>query len=200
MDMAEQFAADCLNRQSLRTERFTKNEMRVSKTPDYRVFKNADLVAYCEAKHVQYDEWLEKQLVQAQPLQLIGGLRHDPIFNRLTAHIHTAHKQFIAVNPRYDHPNILVLANSDRHCTFVGDLLGVLTGNFYGASGAVEPIFKEYSDGRIMFEKMTIDVYVWWNDWQEVERPKMWFWRNSQHYANVSALLGSDPAAHPKVS
>jgi hypothetical protein len=160
--------------------------MRASKTPDYRVLKSADLVACCEAKHVQYDEWLDKQLVDAQPLQLVGGARHDPIFNRLTTHTHEAHKQFIAVNPRHDHPNILVFANSDRHCTF-SDLLGVLTGNFYGAGGVVEPIFKEYSDGRIMFEKMTIDVYVWWNDWQAVER--LWFWRNSQHYANVSALL-----------
>ncbi len=200
MDVAEQFAADYLKRQSLRTERFTKHEMRVGKTPDYRVFKNADLVAYCEAKHVQYDEWLDEQLAEAQPSQLVGGSRHDPIFNRLTAHIHGAHKQFIAVNPRHDHPNILVFANSDRHCTFVGDLLGVLTGNFYGAGGVVEPIFKEYSDGRIMFEKMTIDVYVWWNDGQPVEQPRLWFWGNSPHYANISALLGSDPAQHRKVS
>jgi hypothetical protein len=196
MDAAEQFAADYLKRQNLRTERFNKEQMRVSKTPDYRVFKDADLVSYCEAKHVQHDDWLDKKLAEAQPLQLVGGPRPDPVFNRLTTHIHTAHKQFIAVNPDHVYPNILVFANSDSHCTFASDLRGVLTGNFYGAGGVVEPIFKEFSDGRIKYEKMTIDVYVWWDEWQSIERPKLWFWRNSRHYANVSALLGSDTAAH----
>ena len=174
--------------------------MRVSKTPDYRVFKEADLAAYCEAKHVQYDRWLDEQLAEAQPLQIVGGLRSDPIFNRLTAHIHTAHKQFIAVNPAHDCPNVLVFANSDRHCTFTGDLLGVLTGNFYGEGEVVEPIFQQFSDGRIMCEKMTIDVYVWWDTWKSDQRPRLWFWRNSQHCADTSTLLGSDPATHRKVS
>src|SRR5580692_9805742 len=127
MDAAEQFAADYLKRHNLRTERFNKKQMRVSKTPDYRVFKGADLVSYCEAKHVQHDDWLDKKLAEAQPLQLVGGPRPDPVFNRLTTHIHTAHKQFIAVNPDHDYPNILVFANSDAHCTFTNDLLGVLT-------------------------------------------------------------------------
>jgi hypothetical protein len=54
MDAAEQFAGDYLKRYDLRTGRFRKREMRVSKTPDYRVFKEADFVAYCEAKHVQH--------------------------------------------------------------------------------------------------------------------------------------------------
>jgi hypothetical protein len=200
MDAAERFAADYLKRHDLRTERFKKGEMRVGKTPDYRVFKEADFVVYCEAKHVQHDDWLDKKLAESRPLQLVGGLRPDPIFNRLTAHIHTAHKQFIAVNPDHAHPNILMFYNSDRHCSFTGDLLGVLTGNFYGEGGVVDPIFKEFSDGRIKYEKMTIDVYVWWDSWKGDQAPRLWFWRNSQHYANASALLGSDPAGHRKVS
>jgi hypothetical protein len=53
MDEAEQFAAHYLKQHGLRAERFSKEETRVGKTPDSRVFKHTELVAYCEAKHVQ---------------------------------------------------------------------------------------------------------------------------------------------------
>lgn len=198
MDVAEQFAGDYLTKLSLRPERFSKQEMRLGKTPDYRVFQRSDLVAYCEAKHVQNDDWLEEQLKGTRPLQIVGGPRPDPIPNRLTSHIHTAHKQFIAVNPNHDLPNILVLANSDRACTFHGDLIGVLTGNFYSEGGSVEPVFEQFSSGRIKYEKATIDLYVWWDSWKS-DRPRRWFWHNTRHYANVCALVGSSPAAHRKV-
>jgi len=72
MDTAEQFAEEFLLEQSLRPERFSKEEMRRGKTPDFRVFKQTGLVAYCEAKHVQHDDWLEKKLENAQPMELVG--------------------------------------------------------------------------------------------------------------------------------
>ena len=152
MDLAEQFATDYLQQFGLRSERFSKQEMRVQKTPDFRVFRNTELVAYCEAKHVQHDDWLDKQMEGARPLQIVGGSRPVPIFNRLTAHIHHAAQQCAAVNPDRRYPNLLVLANSDKHCTFHGDLIGVLTGNFYGKGGVVEPIFEQYANGRIRNE------------------------------------------------
>ena len=196
MDAAEQFAEAYVKQRDLRTERFLKAEMRLKKTPDFRVLKEGELVTYCEAKHVQQDTWPDDLLETVQPLEVVGGPRPDPIFNRLTAHIHTAHKQFIAVNPNHDLPNVLVFANSDKQCTYKGDLLAVLTGNFYGDHGEVEHIFGQFSDGRIKFEKMTIDAYVWWNCWKEGLKPSLWFWRDTQHYKTVSLLLGSDPAAH----
>lgn len=198
MNAAERFAEDCLKNLSLRPERFSKQQMRSGKTPDFRVFKETDLVAYCEAKHVQHDDWLDDQLKTAPSLTLVGGSRPDPVLNRLTGHIHKAAQQFIAVNPKRLYPNILVFANSDTVCTFHGDLIGVLTGNFYGASGVVEPIFNEYANGRIREEKMTIDAYVWWDCWKNAQ-PRIWFWRNSPHYASICSILRSDPAAHRKV-
>jgi hypothetical protein len=200
MDEAEQFATDYLKQRNLRTERFSKEELRSGKTADFRVFKQAQLVAYCEAKHVQRDEWLDEKLRDAEPLELVGGSRPDPIFNRLTAHIHKAAQQFAAVNPNHDCPNILVFANSDKSCTFSGDLRGVLTGNFYAEDGTVHPIYANFSNGRIMYEKSTIDAYVWWDEWRNAPKPSIWFWHNSQYYASVSSLLGSDPSAHRKVS
>jgi hypothetical protein len=157
MDIAEQWAEDYLKKLSLQPARFSKQEIRQGMTPDFRVFKQRGLVAYCEAKHVQRDDWLDEKLEAGQPspdgLRTVGGLRSAPIFNRLTAHIHKAAQQFAAVNPNHDFPNILVFVNSDSHCNFKDDLVGVLTGNFYGKGGVVEPIFEPFSNGRIMYEK-----------------------------------------------
>src|ERR1035441_7478237 len=158
MNLGEQFAIEFLARHGLHTERFNEVEMRRSKTPDFRVFKDSTFVLYCEAKHVQYDQWLDMQLADAEPLEIVGGARHDPIFNRLADHIHTAAKQFDAVNHGRKFPNILVFTNSDRQCGFP-DLLSVLTGNFYSENGAAEPIYKAVSEGRIREEKLTIDLY-----------------------------------------
>jgi hypothetical protein len=173
--------------------------MRQSKTPDFRVFKDSVFVLYCEAKHVQYDEWLDKQLENAQPLEIVGGSRHDPIFNRLADRIHDAAKQFDAVNRDREFPNVLVFTNSDTHCGFP-DLLGVLTGNFYAESGALEPIYKGVSEGRIRDEKLTIDLYVWFNERRgSQQKGSVFFNDGSKHYAALCTLLGSDSAEHRHV-
>jgi hypothetical protein len=66
MDLAEQFAAEYLARYSLGAERFSKAELRLGKTPDFRVFRDNALVAYCEAKHIQEDDWLAERLAMDQ--------------------------------------------------------------------------------------------------------------------------------------
>src|SRR6516225_8956261 len=100
MDTAEQFASDFLRMHGLRPERFRKEEMGLSKTPDFRVLREMELVAYAETKHIQHDDWLDKQIKDAEPLEIVGGPRPDPIFNRLTTHIHNASQQFASLNPK----------------------------------------------------------------------------------------------------
>jgi hypothetical protein len=195
-DIAEQTAISFMEQHGLRCERFSPEEMRKSKTPDFRVWREAELALYCEAKHIQHDEWLVRHLDNAPPLQFVGGARPDPVFNRLTDRIHEAAKQFNAVNPDEALPNVLVFANSDHQCGFP-DLISVLTGNFYAEGGAVEPIYKQYSEGRIKEEKYRIGLYVWHDDWRGgSQKPKMFFTRGSRHYITICTLLGSDPTHH----
>ncbi|HEV3040556.1 MAG TPA: hypothetical protein VHA33_22525 [Candidatus Angelobacter sp.] len=138
----------------------------------------------------------DKQLDNAPPLTLVGGARPDPVYNRITTHIHNAANQFKALNPNREFPNVLVFTNSDHHCG-MPDLMSVLTGNFYSDSGSVEPIFKEFSEGRIREEKHTIDLYVWHDDWPQAKHPEKFFWNEgSAHYKPLSSLLGSDPERH----
>ena len=190
MEASEQVAEKFFQQVNLRAERFTKQEMLRSKTPDFRVFRAQELTLYCEAKHAQRDEWLDKLLAEAQPLELVGGLREDPIFNRLSAHIHEAAKQFNAVNPNHEYPNVLFLTNSDNHSN-IYDLTAVLDGNFRSADGELCPIYKQYSEGRIKNEKFSIDLYLWWNDW--MNKPPQRVWLPSMHHGRLCELLGCAP-------
>jgi hypothetical protein len=188
MNYAEQFAEKYLRAHDLRPERFSKAEKRQGKTPDFRVCRGNAVVLYCEAKHVQRDQWLHRQLREAQPLELVGGLRLDPIFNRVSNHIHEAAQQFNAVNSDRAYPNLLVFANSDRQCG-AEDLRSIMTGNFYAQGGAIEPIYTQYSEGRIRNEKFLIDAYIWWDDWKPTEKFTRFLWANSSHKETIKALL-----------
>lgn len=188
--MSEQAAEAFFRQAHLRVERFTKQEMLRSKTPDFRVFKARELVLYCEAKHAQREEWLDKLMTAAEPLELVGGLRGDPVFNRLCGHIHEAAKQFNAVNPNRTHPNVLFLTNSDIHSD-IYDLTAVLDGNFRGSDGELHPIYRQYSEGRIKTEKYTIDLYLWSNDW--MNKPPQRVWMPSVHHNRLCELLHCAP-------
>jgi len=64
----------------------------------------------------------------------------------------------------------------------------------------VDPIFKQISEGRIREQKLTIDLYVWLNEWKgKQQKGTLNFNAGSKHYAALSALLGSDPPNHRRV-
>jgi hypothetical protein len=174
MNAAERFAEEYFKRHSLRPERFKKKEMRSGKTTDYRLFNGTELLAYCEAKHIQRDDWA-------------GGLRPDPVFNRISNHIHEAVQQFNAVNPDRAYANILVFANSDCMCD-ARDLDSVITGLFRAACGEDEAIYAQYSEGRIKKEKHMIDLYIWW-DTQSPDKFTRFFAKESPHKEILKQLL-----------
>lgn len=189
-DPDEKRIAAYLSDRSLSTSRFSKGERRGGKTPDFRVLKNDSKVAFCEVKSVVRDTWLDRLLAKAAPGNIAGGLRSDPVFNRLTDDIHTAVKQFDAVNPNCEAPNILGLVNHDKNCGFL-DLLAVLTGNFYGTEGPY-PIYRQFSEGRIKDDKSRIHAYIWLDDFRPT---RVLFSRtHSEHHINLCALLGFDEA------
>lgn len=160
----------------LRCKRFTKEERRRQKTPDFRVYLNEDFAFYCEVKEVAEDPWLL-------------GERPDPIFNRLSDDIHEGVKQFDGVNCDLKHPNVLALVNNDRMCGSL-DLLCVLTGHLLTKKGW-EPVYIKYSQGRIRDEKYRIDLYLWFDSFKA---DKVIFTRRNQaHFKRLCSFLGIDP-------
>lgn len=188
MEADEEKVKGYLEKRGFICERFSKQEMRTGKTTDFRVFLNGEFVFYCEVKSIREDRWLDQLLEDAGPGQLVGGARNDPIFNRLTADIHDAVKQFDAVNPDQKFPNVLALVNHDDMCRFNDALLGILTGNFYANNGTVHPIYRQFSQGRIKGEKRKVHLFIWLDD----HKPDRLLFSHThdQHHANLCSYFG----------
>lgn len=146
----------------LTVERFSKEKRKIDKTPDFKVMRDKELVAYCEVKSPR-DDWLIEQLDDAEPGETVGGARHDPIFNRLARLIEKAASQFDAVNPEREVPNIVFLVNHDV-ASHAGDLYETLTGLFPASDGSRHATMKKVSEGAIEGAKLRVDLYVWYNN------------------------------------
>lgn len=134
----------------LRIEEFKEAE-KTGKNPDFRVFKGNRFAFFCEVKTISPDErW---------------GILHDSTFNMLTNKIHTAIKQFNAVNPQLEYPNVLAFVNHDRRRGWM-DLYGVLTGGSLADGGGHPLIYLKFSEGRIRDEKEQIHLYIWIDDFK----------------------------------
>jgi hypothetical protein len=174
---------------ALRCEQFSKEEMHESKTPDFRVYQGSEMAFFCEVKSAAEDEWLNRQLDSAPAGMLVGGARHDPIYNRIENKIHEAIKQFDAVNPIQAHPNVLVLVNHDRHAD-KSDLEAVLTGSIPLQGGGRLHGFTNYSHGRIRDDKFRIHLYLWLD---EALNGKFFLFseRIPTHYAKLKDLFSA---------
>lgn len=139
--------------------RFPHTETQTGKTPDFRVMRGEDLVAYCEVKSPN-DPWLDEQLDTAPPGSIVGGLRDDPVFNRLSRHLAKASKQFDAVNPHRTAFNILAYVNHDDASNF-NDLVETVTGYFHAESGRRFASMLELANGRLLEPKRKIDAILW---------------------------------------
>jgi hypothetical protein len=145
----------------LALRRFAREETLATRTPDFRVFQNDELVGFCEVKSPR-DDWLDDQLDIAPPGQIVGGARPDPTFNRISRHVEKAASQFDAVNPDKALFNVLVFVNHDDTSCYA-DLRETLTGMFYANDGTQHPTMMHIAEGRIREAKHRIDLYVWIN-------------------------------------
>lgn len=127
-------------------------------TPDFRVLRNSDLVAFCEVKSPN-DPWLDNLAGGAEPFRFVGGSRSDPIFNRLSRQVKKAASQFRAVNADRSILNILAIVNHDD-ASHIGDLLETLTGQFHAADGERIPTMPHMVE-RLGEDRTEIDVYLW---------------------------------------
>ena len=188
---AEKIVKDFLSKYGLESEKFSKEEMRNGKTPDYRSYKDGKLFCYCEVKNAQKDMWLDEKLENSEPFEIVGGLRNDPTFNRLSAHIHKSRKQFDSVNCEEKIPNILVFYNEDERSGFL-DLMGVVTGNFYTEGGQVIPAYKNISEGRVKNDIEKIHLIIW----LDAHKPYGFLFNtiNSKFKSELCSVFGVDPA------
>jgi hypothetical protein len=179
---------------------YSKQEMRDGKTPDFRLSRGGKEVALCEVKSFQRDAWLEDQLKKAAPGELVGGLRPDPTFNRISNAVHTAFKQFEGVNPDHRLLNILFLVNHDTGAgndasVSYKDLIRTLTGFEDPLNGRFDLTCAQFSEGRISREKGRIDVYLWMDVTKQGSLGKVrYLFGNPDSRQMACDLLRLDPA------
>jgi hypothetical protein len=191
MNRDEEQIRQLLNNHGLQPERFSSQEKNRGKTPDFRVVKDKDLRFFCEVKSIEKDRWFEMQRQDAGSGVIFGGGRNDPIYNRLTADIHTAIKQFDAVNKGVQYPNVLAFVNHDDMCGFQ-DLIAVLAGRAFTESGQALPIFQKFSEGRIREEKERVHLFIWLDDFKP-ER-LLFSQTDLNHHQALCKLFGQNPA------
>lgn len=166
MDKDEQQIVGLLQKKGLQAREFKKKEKDKSKTPDFRVFKDKKLIFFCEVKSIARDDWMERSVAGAPPGRIVIRGGDDPRFNRISNKIHEAIKQFEAVNPNSEYPNVLAFMNHDDMCGWL-DLYGVVTGNFLAEGGKKYKIYDKYSEGRLKGEKFKIHLYIWKDEFKE---------------------------------
>ena len=192
MNSDEERICELLDSHGLSPERFSKEEMRQGKTPDFRVSHDGEFLFFCEVKSIDKDIWLDKQLDAAPPGVIVGGSRNDPIYNRLTDDVHSAMKQFDAVNKDIRYPNVLSVVNHDDMCGFL-DLIAVIMGYALTDDGGAHAIFGQFSEGRIKQEKARIHLFIWVDDF----KPKQFFFSQTHeaHHYTLCNSFGIDPAS-----
>lgn len=175
---------------ALQLTRFPQAEMQAGKTPDFRVFQAGRLVAFCEVKSPR-DDWLDDLLDTAQPLELVGGLRNDPTFNRIARHVEKAASQFNAVNPARALPNILVFVNHDKASNY-NDLRETLTGMFHAANGERSLTMTHISEGRLGEIRFRTDLYAWIDAGTRRVQGYVFSEANTEHKKALCNLLALD--------
>jgi hypothetical protein len=162
MDDTERWVAEYFGGLGLTGRPFDKAARRLGRTPDFRVCAGARLLFFCEVKSTHGAARTgQGELVPAQVAHARERVR-----NRLATHIHTAVKQFDAVNPGLRVPNVLAFVNHDPCCRF-GDMVAAVThgASSPDASGAgCECAGVTHALARIHEERRRIHLYLWFDD------------------------------------
>lgn len=187
MRQDEEMVRGYLEARGFIAERFSKQEQCANKTPDFRVSRDGYFAFYCEVKSIIKDSYVDDMLACAPAGQIVGGERNDPTFNRLTADVHEAIKQFDAVNAEQESANVLSLINHHDGCGFY-DLLAILTGNLYADDGTVHPIYRQFSHGRIRDERRKVHLYIWIDDFKPSQL--LFSQTHEKHHASLCNLFG----------
>jgi hypothetical protein len=177
---------------------FVPNNLNLKKIPrgagstaDLQVLQNGLLVAYCELKSPR-DEWLDKLLDLANPFQIVGGEREDPIFNKIRRHANKASKQFEAINPTRAVPNILIFVNHDNASDF-GDMIETFNGIFHAADGSRHATMLNMASS-LKRAKSQIDLCVWFDGNTVNEQCYFFNWDATPNYLDqLCALLRNSP-------
>jgi ribosomal protein L30 len=134
-----------------------------NKTPDFKLFKDGTLRAYCELKSPGDGDLFDFPDDLA-PGEIREEVRKDPAVFNLAAHVAKSAKQFDAANPDRAHPNILVIVNHARR-KGLSDLRMALEGIRAPDGRRFYPLVNDEDQWEVQQgvwnAARIIDLYVW---------------------------------------
>jgi hypothetical protein len=135
--------------------------------PDFEIYIDARLFAYCELKSIMPYELLSPNLPSGQIFKV--ELNDSAAFNNIQNKMHEAAKQLRSVNPGHNLPNIVFFINHNRHRN-VGDLKEVIGVPSFDALDIPCPLYPKYRN-RIKEDLPVLDyiIYVDFHDKEEIE-------------------------------
>jgi hypothetical protein len=171
--LVERFFTD----RGLVAERIPKT---TGKTPDFKILRDATVVAFCEVKSPQdvFQERLNDAIRAAPEGQRGGVIESGPVSRQYRCMERAATKaaaQFNAVNPAHALPNILMFVNHDT-TSYQGDFEEAVTGSVGGIRTCIS----------LREQIAEIDAYVWLN--ADGSEGRMLWQQNSFRHAIVDIL------------
>ncbi len=158
MNESEQIISGFLNEKGFIVSTYSKDEQRIknNKTPDFKVYKEQQLIFYCEVKDIREDNRNYDN----------GGLK-DNTYDIVSDCIHESYRQFLSVNKSHNVPNVLAIC-SKRHGIDFWDYKFTCEGGYKNNEGKFVPALKKVSEGRIKSEKTFIDLCIWYDYLKDV--------------------------------
>jgi len=151
----KQLTIEFFKKKGIEARLFSKNSD--MSNPDFKLYIDSDLFAYCELKSIIPYELLSSNLPSGLICQV--ELNNDPAFNNIQGKIHKASIQLKSANPNHDIPNILFFINYNRHRN-VGDLNEVIGVPPFNASDIPCPLYPKYRNRLLINKELPIVDYI----------------------------------------
>jgi hypothetical protein len=169
-------------------EPFDDLELKTSPTPDRRVWKAGEHVAFAGLKSPR-DDRLDNML-DGSDGELVGYVDisfRDKRVERTARHITKAAKQFRAVNPQRVLPNIMAIVSHADAADRL-DLIHAITGR---RDGNGEPWYMD-SARRIEHDAAEVDLYFWVDAKERRVSARVFTASRPAHVPTLCDLLGLD--------
>jgi len=137
--------------------------------PDFELYIDGRLFAYCELKSIMPYELLSSNLPSGQIFQVEQN--DSAAFNNIQKKIHDAAKQLRSVNPDHDLPNIVFFVNHNPHRN-VGDLKEVIGVPSFNALDMSCPLYPKYRNRLLINKELPVldyFIYLEFHDKEEKE-------------------------------
>jgi hypothetical protein len=161
-NLGQEFTKAFFENMGLQVKKIKENS---SKSPDFEVSVEGELLFYCEEKTIEESEIeyltaeeLEEYCDELQETQNYGS-DNDNTYDAMSSRIYKAIKQFQSINPNRVYPNVLAITNLSSS-KGIHDLFISLTGKAVLEDGTYLRIHRV---GRLGPKLDSIDLYLWFD-------------------------------------